>query len=422
MSKSQTKLAILGVAALCSIPAFALDVDGIAIHGSFSTSESSSDTYNFYGDTANGQFDNNVRELTVNGAYRWADGLKFSAQIYASDVDGLSTMELDFASLDYQFKPWFGVRLGRNKSSLGFYGDSQDLDQVRTFANLPLGVYPRNLRPFNYTDGVTLYGNVPLGKGGSIDYSAFAGRIETINGSALIARSSGGLTVTDKFTLPAAYGINLAWNTPVDGLRFGFTVIEIPHIGDDGHLATEAFATNPGLTYDPTPLGIDAAYGPGAWDYAFAGAPTTTTLGLCYQYFSAEYSVGKWLFAAEYKRAPEHSNTNIPALGVSNSYGHSLEIDDYVMANYQATKQIGLGVYYGFTDTNAYSSSPSNQRLQKDAAGVIAYSPVSWWVFKVEFHELNGLGLVNSSGDNNPNAPTAGNRWNYLVLKTTFSF
>jgi hypothetical protein len=43
-------------------------------------------------------------------------------------------------------------------------------------------------------------------------------------------------------------------------------------------------------------------------------------------------------------------------------------------------------------------------------------------VFKVEFHELNGLGLINSAGDYNPKAPAAGNKWDYLVLKTTFSF
>ncbi len=422
MRKSHAKLAILGIAALSSIPAFALDVDGIAIHGSVSTTESSSDTYNFYGDTANGKFDDNVRELTVNGAYRWASGLKFSAQIYASDVDGLSSLDLDFASLDYQFKPWLGVRVGRNKSALGLYGDSQDLDQIRTFANLPLGVYPRNLRPFNYTDGVSFYGNIPAGKAGSLDYTAFGGRIESINGSSLIARSSGGLTVTDKYSLPVAYGINVAWNTPVDGLRFGFTVINIPHIGADSHLATEAFSTMPGLSYDPTPLGIDAAYGPGTWDYAFAGSPVKSDIGLCYEYFSAEYSVGKWLFAAELKEAPEHSNTNIAALGVVNSYSHSNEVDDYVMANYQATKQVGLGLYYGYTDTNTRSNSPSNLRTQTDVAGVVAYTPFPWWVFKVEFHELNGLGLINSAGDYNPKAPAAGNKWDYLVLKTTFSF
>lgn len=421
MSKSNIHYVLLGIAALCSVPAFALDADGIAIHGSVSMTESSSDTYNFYGDT-DGKFDNNVRELTVNGAYRWASGLKASAQIYASDVDGLRSLDLDFASLDYQLAPAFGVRVGRNKSALGLYGDSQDLDQVRTFANLPLGVYPRNLRPFNYTDGLAFYGDISAGRAGSVDYTAFGGRIENIKGDALIARSGGGLTVTDQYSLPFAYGLNVAWNTPVDGLRFGFTVISIPHIGADSHLATKAFATNPGLTYDPTPLGIDAAYGNGAWDYMFAGSPVTSTIGLTYEYFSAEYSVGKWILAAEWKQAPEHSNTNIAALGVANSYSTSREVDDYVMVNYQATKTIGTGLYYGYTDTNTKSGSPSNLRTQKDLAGVIAYSPVSWWVIKAEYHVINGLGLVNSAGDLNANAPTAGNSWNYLVLKSTFSF
>jgi hypothetical protein len=421
MTKSNAKtVAALSLAIAASLPVRAVDDGGISIHGSVSMTESWSNTYNFYGDTAD-EFDNNVRELTLNGGYRWADGLRFSVQGYASTVDGLSSLDLDFASLDYSFNQEFGVRIGRNKSSLGLYGDSQDLDQVRTFANLPLGLYPRNIRPFNYTDGISFYGNLPAGKAGSFDYTAFAGRIENIGGNALIARAAGGLTVTDDYTIPAAYGINFFWNLPVDGLRLGFTVINLPHIGAPGHLATEAFATNPGLTYDATPLGIDAAYGAGTWDYAFAGTPVDTTVGLSYRYLSAEYTTGKWVFASEVRRAPEHSNTSIPALGVANSYAKTSEIDTYFMATYQATKTIGLGAYYGYTNTNTMSGNSSEQ-TQGDVAAVVSYAPVSWWIFKVEFHQMDGLGLVDSAGDFNPNAPTAGIHWNYLVLKTTFSF
>jgi hypothetical protein len=35
---------------------------------------------------------------------------------------------------------------------------------------------------------------------------------------------------------------------------------------------------------------------------------------------------------------------------------------------------------------------------------------------------MKGLGLVDSAGDPNLNAPTAGSSWDYLVFKTTVTF
>lgn len=417
-----TVAAILCVAGFAAPTLKAVDVSDISIHGSVSDSLSESDKYNFYGDTANGKFDDNIRELTLNGSYRWASGLRVSAQLYASDVDGYQALDLDFLSLDYQFKPWFGIRLGRNKSSLGLYGDSQDLDQVRTFANLPFGFYPRNRRQLNYTDGAAFYGSVTAAKAGSFDYNLNIGRIENVKGDALIARSSGGLTQVDQFGIPLAAIADLIWNTPVDGLRFGTSALEIPHIADKGQLATKAFATQPGLGYDPTPLGIDALYGNGAWNSMFAGQPANTTIGLDEYTGSVEYSTGKWIFAAEYEYQPEHTSSSIPALGVKGQYSRSSEVDSYVQATYQATKPLGVGAYFDYTNTNQHGTTPAYYRLERDAAGVVSYALTSWWLVKVEFHEMNGLGLVDSAGDLNPNAPTAGQHWNYLVFKTTLSF
>ena len=415
--------AFLAFAAIGLIPARAVDVSDISIHGSVSDTESYSDTYNFYGNTS-GKFDNNVRELTLNGGYRWASGLRASAQIYAADVDGYSSIDLDFASLDYSVQPWFGLRIGRNKSTIGLYGDSQDLDQVRTFANLPLGFYPRTRRTLNYTDGLNVYGNISTARAGSFDYTVFGGRIENIPSTALIARSSGGLTIADGFTLPFVIGVEVFWNTPIDGLRLAAGGFDIPHLGDRGHLATRAFATQPGLTTDYTPLAIDGAYGPGAWDALFAGSPTTSSISLADASIGAEYSAGKWIIAAEAKQEPEHLTSNVPALGVKGSYSKSLSQDAYASVTFQATKQVGVGAYYGYTDTDANhdGSSPRSLTTQKDLAGVISYAPLPWWLIKVEVHSLDGLALVNQAGDYNPNAPTAGTKWTYLVFKTSLSF
>lgn len=424
MEKSVKKYALgAGLALLCLGTARALDVSDLSIHGSLSTTESESDKYNFYGDTAD-SFDNNIREVTINGAYRWSDGIHAAAQFYGADVDGLSTLDLDFATVDYSFSPAFGIRVGRNKDALGLYGDSQDLDQVRTFANLPLGVYPRNTRTLCYTDGMGFFGSVRAGKAGSVDYSLYGGRVEPIPGDALLVRSSSGLTAVDRLTVPFVAGAWVVWNTPIDGLRIGLTALEIPHLGEQGHLATEQSATAPGMTFSATPLEIDDFYGAGAWNYLFAGRPLAATGSAAYQYASIEYSVGKWVLASEYRQQPTSIHSTIPSLGIQNQYSSTFEIDGYVMATYQATSKVGVGAYYGYTNTDTKDSTatPADWRIERDAAAVVSYAPFSWWLLKVEFHEFNGLGLVNTAGDYNPNAPTAGNRWDYLVLKTTFSF
>lgn len=425
MTKHSKKLlSILSFAALGTIPLRAVDLSDIAIHGSASYTESSSDKYNFYGNTSNDKFDNNIEEITINGGYKWASGLRLSAQIYGADVDDYTSLDLDFLSLDYQFNPEFGIRLGRNKSTLALYGDSQDLDQVRTFANLPFGFYPRNTRTLNYTDGITFYGSIPAGRAGSFDYTVYGGRIEKVPDDALIARSGGGLTVTDQFTIPIAVGATVAWNTPVEGLRFVASGLDLPHIGIMAHLADKAFATRPGLGYSSTPLIIDGAYGNGTWDYAFAGSSANSSLTLHEYTASAEYTLNKWVFAYELKMEPEHINANIPVLGVKNNYSVTMELDTYLSATYQATKKIGLGAYYGYTDTDFHknSATPNYARTMGDAAAVVAYAPLSWWVFKVEFHELNGLALLENAGDLNPNASYANRKWNYLSVKTTLSF
>jgi hypothetical protein len=414
---------LLGLAFVGTMPARALDLDGIAIHGSVSMSESSSNDYNFYGNTADWRFDNNVREITLNGAYRFADGISVNAQVYAYDLDNYSELTLDFANASYLFQPWFGVRVGRNKTQSGLYGDAQDLDQVRTFANLPLTFYPKSVRPLSYTDGINLYGTIDFAKAGTLDYDAFGGDLSPVPSDAPIARAGTGLTTTDTIKLPLVYGLYTMWNTPIEGLRVGYTFQAVPRIDVEGQLSTKGVATIPGLTYSSTPVLIDEGYGAGTWDYEFAGKPAQTIDYLHSQILSAEYTWRNWVFAAEAKASPSHLATNIPALGVKDSYSKAREEDAYVMATYQATKKVGLGLYYSYQNSNTLDhTTPSELLLTRDAAAVVSYAIESWWLFKVEFHEINGLGIVNSAGDYNTNAPAAGPKWDYLVLKTTFSF
>ena len=78
------------------------DMGGVSIHGSLSATAAESDQYNFYGNTAH-KFDVIQKEMTLNGAYRFENGLRASAQVYASEMAGYNSISLDFASLDYAF-------------------------------------------------------------------------------------------------------------------------------------------------------------------------------------------------------------------------------------------------------------------------------------------------------------------------------
>ncbi len=416
-------LVFIGFVGLAVRPARAVDVGELAIHGSLSLSESESNAYNFYGNTAD-RFDFNQKELTLNGGHQFANGLRASAQLYAYNLDGFTQLTLDFASLDYSFAPWLGIRLGRNKFANGLYGDGQDLDQVRIFANLPAATYPRSLRPITSADGISVYGTASAHWAGSFDYSAFFGRIDDIPSNALAARSADSLTIIDELKPKYLDGAGLYWNLPADGLRLGITTVQVPDVTVDAHLATEAFATRPGLSYNATPLLIDHLYGAGAWDHAFAGQPAPTKADYYFHIASIEYTLGSWIFAAEYHTLNRSVTANIPALQVVNSFTMERQHDYYFMANWQATKQIGAGAYYQFesTDPDRTTGLPGSVTTSRDVAGVLAYSPFSWWVLKVEFHRIDGLALLTSAGDYNPNALTRGRMWNYLTFKSTFSF
>ena len=93
MTITQRSLPVLTLATLAaSGTAFAIDAGGIAIHGSLSATGAYAD-YDYYGETAD-HFDLIARELTLNGAYRFENGLRAAAQIYAYDLAGYSDLTL----------------------------------------------------------------------------------------------------------------------------------------------------------------------------------------------------------------------------------------------------------------------------------------------------------------------------------------
>src|SRR5438093_12557180 len=66
----------------------------------------------------------------VNISASITDKLRVGAQLYVRNIGTLGQWHpvLDWASADYKFKAWFGVRAGRVKTTLGLYTDTQDME------------------------------------------------------------------------------------------------------------------------------------------------------------------------------------------------------------------------------------------------------------------------------------------------------
>lgn len=406
--------------------ASALDAGPIAVHGSVSVTASYSDTYNYLGDTRD-QLDVNLLDLVLNGTHRFDNGLRVGAQIYAFTIGDYDEITLDWASLDYSFTPAFGIRFGRNKMQYGLYNDSQDLDAIRTFASMPWPAYPKPYRAVTASmDGLTLYGSIDMGKTGSLDYQLFGGAKESINGDSPFIGGINNLARYDSCDFKrGVYGGALFWSTPIDGLRVGYSYLETPKNVLDGVVNEMEYMRG---SYHALAKQVDAGFGAGTWDHSglFAGTAIHSHVKAQLHALSAEYTHDKWLLAAEYKWRDEgDGQITVPAIGalglpITSSFAYHYE-QYYGMVTYQATDQIGCGLYYAYENTARGSSANNPLTTAKDWAAAISYAPNEYWVFKVEGHLVDGRSLIYSAGDDN-RANGTDRTWTYLVLKTTFSF
>jgi hypothetical protein len=406
---------------LAAPSALAADMGGIALHGSVSGTAAYSDVYNYYGETTD-SFDVIQKEMTLNGSYRFDNGVRTSVQLYAYELAGYSKLTLDFANLDYSFRPSFGVRIGRNKIPFGLYNEVQDLDQVRIFASLPLGLYPRGLRALRASnDGATLYGNIGTGKAGSIDYQVYAGSLPSIAGDVPYIKGLANLSNLTVVSPKASMGGSLVWNAPVDGLKFSYTFNYLPSILLDGRLGTRAELVARG--YGAPVSAIDTAFGAGTWDHSglFAGTPSQVDTKGVQQIASIEYTRGDWVATAEYMASRIAGSNTIAALGLIATPVVSEERHYYVQLTRQLSRRWGVGAYYAFSDIDPSHTSGQSRSATtlKDPAVAVSFSITPWWLAKAEFHSLTGTGGLNVAGDSNP---PRGNHWNYVVLKSTMSF
>jgi hypothetical protein len=208
--------------------------------------------------------DNNYLTMkTSNGSFAMTDGganistqvtdkFRIGAQVYLRNIGDLSNWHptLDWASADYKFKDWFGIRGGKVKTALGLYNDSQDMDFLHTSALMPQAVYPTDLRDATISHlGGDIYGTVGMKHLGSLSYTAYAGqRKDTQYGGYIYLLRDRGIFMTSYGGLQ--YGADLKWTTPIKGVLLAPR--HPPSVARTGPLVTRGSMKNTLTRIKPT--------------------------------------------------------------------------------------------------------------------------------------------------------------------------
>jgi len=364
-------------------------------HGFISQGFLATTKYNYLAeDSKDGSFQ--YTEAGLNASINPFPRTHITAQGFLYDVGEAGKYQpfLDYASIEYTFNDYIGLRVGRIRKPVGIYNDIQDVDLARTYVLLPQGIYDARWRDFTTSvDGGAAFGNIPLSKAGGLSYEAYAGFINIAADSGVASfinndLAGGKVTSFDRAFEP---GFQLWWNAPINGLRFG-----------------AAFGYVFDFNYDITePTGAPPPY------------PSSISLraksSLPVQQYSAEYLWKNWTFQAEYYNVQVSQNTISP-LGTTHSF--IAQEAWYAGTAYRFNKWLEVGGYY----TEFYTGAPvtaSSDGFQKDAALSFRFDPKPWWVIKLEGHCIRGTGLLD---DNDSNPVRNDDPWFMIMVKTTFSF
>jgi len=329
-----------------------------------------------------------------------SDKLRIGAQIYDRNLGQLDQWHpsLDWAYVDYRFKPWFGIRAGKVKTAFGLYNNTQDMEFLHTWALLPQSLYANDLRSETIAHtGGDAYGHVDIRKAGQLDYTVYGGKVpkDTRGGyyyGVIGWESQPGVTVQPTGFRQTEFGGDIRWTTPLKGLMVGFSAYAVDFVfhqiitTPDGAIPLETRPTVEHFT-----------------DYY------------------AEYSIGRLRFDAEYKINPNTWVTN-PA-GVLPVITNE-ERDFFVSAAFRVNKWLEVGTYHSryYPDYNQPHSPDTNHEF--DQTVTARFDITRHMDLKVEEHFMDGYGSSLSFrgfyAQENPNGFQPKTR--ALVIRTGFNY
>jgi hypothetical protein len=394
--------ALLAAALATAAPAAVTVGDtGVQLGGFFSQGYLDSSGNNYPVDNRDGTF--RFREMAVNASTTVGARLRLGAQAFAQSIGvfGDDKVLLDWAVADYNVRQEFGLRVGRVKFPKGLYGEALDLDIVRPFIFLPLGLYNPALRDFSASfDGGMLYGTLELGRGGSLDYKVFYGDIpmKPEQGVAEFFNTTGLFAAPGVTAMGMEYttGLQLVWSPPVPGLRLAASWSYFSAVEGSGRFA----------------------YAP-----AFIPVAPVRVVGDRYTYltFSAEYSRADWIFAAEWQRTEDTFRvySTLAPTDVADNGSDAW----YISATRRLGSRFEAGAYWSFMkNLHPAAGTPRERRENNDWALSLRFDLNEHVLFKLEGHYVDGsMGLFNTIRVPNP-AATRKDTFTYWAAKTTFSF
>jgi hypothetical protein len=353
----------------------------LAIHG-FASQGFIATTGNDYiaPDSRHGSFQ--LSEAGLNVTTEIADRLSIGIQAFAQNITqgGNFNFKADWFYVGYRWRDWLRIRAGRLKIPFGLYNEFNDIDAARGPILLPQSVYPLQGREFLFAQtGGELYGYAPLRAAGALEYRLYGGTI-FIDPSLLIPPGS---TLDLQLNVPYVVGGRLFWETPIEGLRVGGSVLDV-------HLDVTAFTGG----------------------MAVGSIQNRSVLAIG----SAEYAFRRLLVTAEYSRWHSHQDSDIPASNLSRTSERS-----YAMVSYRATSWLQPTVYYALYFPDVSNRSGGAFR-QDDATLSLRFDATSHWIIKLEGHYMSGSAGLISPISVTPPPMNPAQRWGVFLLKTTGYF
>jgi len=367
----------------------------LEVHGFVSQGFILSTANNYLANSERGSFE--FTEVGINFTKPLTDRLRIGVQIFTRDLGPIGNYkpQFDWFYLDYRFQDWLGLRAGRTKIPFGLYNETNDIDAARVPILLPQSVYPVQNRDFLLAQtGGELYGNVPLGSAGGLEYRVYGGTI-------FIDTSTSTTTVPD-LSVPYLAGGRLMWQTPLEGLQAGGSLQGLRLDFD----------------YVPPPALVTKAQMEGTLPADFRGSVDVKLPALLWV-GSVEYQIHDWLFATEYSRWGVKIQSSVPALVPESS---SVSERFYGMTSYHVTSWLTPGVYYSALFPNVDDRTSRRDFYQHDVAATVRFDINPYWLVKVEGHVMHGTAGLARPLNDNQELRTLTRDWGVLLLKTTAYF
>lgn len=346
---------------------------GIEVHGFASQGFIYTTDNQFLARSEQGSFE--FSEVGINFTKTLTDKLRVGIQLFSRDLGPIGNYgaEFDWYYVDYRFFDWFGLRVGRTKVPGGLYNETSDIDAARAPILLPQSIYPVENRDILLAQtGVDIYGYLPLGGLGALDYRVFGGAIHY---------EPPVVEANIEYSVPYTVGARAQWFTPIEGLSLAISGIQLQ--------------VDQKATFEPEDvetlkmLGFLSPENEGHLENEIPIAAWTASI---------EYSAHNLLLAAEYSRTRmdlEMSEPLLRPLLFPNGWPYPVRGRNfYVMAAYRLAPWFTPGAYYSVSQPNVERKG-RNDSHRKDLALFVRYDLNENWLLKLEGHYMSGTAGLN---------------------------